>query len=302
MVGANLVYRLVKDGYQVFVLARPSSNPFRLQALEDQVQILFADITDLAAVHNIMFQVKPEVVFHLASTPFNPDTFSAEAHFRANVLGTLPLLEALKELKDSRLVFTSSAAEYGSGEHLREDSVVQPGTVFGASKAAATLLVQTFARLHGIHTVVLRLFTPYGPWDPSRRLIPHTILSALQGQDVSVSEGNQERDFIYIDDVVNALIAATTKPVEGGSVFNIGSGEGVSVRGVVKLVLKLMGDPVKALFGALPTRSDEIMRMSADITAAHDILGWKPHVGLEEGLRRTIRWFTEHYKPASQIA
>jgi nucleoside-diphosphate-sugar epimerase len=301
MVGANLVYRLVKDGHQVFVLTRPSSNRFRFQALEEQVQILFADITDATAVHNIMFQVKPEIVFHVASTPFNPDTFSAEAHFRVNVLGTLHLLEAIKELKDSRLVFTSSAAEYGSGEHLREDSVVQPGTIFGASKAAATLLVQTYARLHDIHAVILRLFTPYGPWDPSRRLIPHTILSALQGQDVPISEGNQERDFIYIDDVVNALIAAATKPVESGSVFNIGSGEGVSVHGVVKLTLKLMGNLVQALFGALPTRSDEIMQMSADITSAREILGWQPQVSLEEGLHRTILWFTEHHSLASQL-
>jgi nucleoside-diphosphate-sugar epimerase len=272
-----------------------------LQSIQNQIRILFADITDAKAVRDALFQVKPETVFHLASTPFNPGTFSAEVHFQVNVLGTLHVLEAMKELKDSRLVFTSSAAEYGSGEHLHEDGVVRPGTIFGASKAAATALIQTYVRLHRLNAVILRLFTPYGPWDLHRRLIPHAILSALQGLDVPISEGNQERDFIYIDDVVHALILAVERPIEPGSVFNIGSGRGIPVREAVELTLKLMGRPVKALFGALPTRSDEIMKMSADITLARDRLGWKPEVSLEEGLRRTIAWFTEHHSPASQL-
>ena len=301
MVGANLAHRLVRDRYQVFVLTRPESNRFRLRAIQDQIGFLSADMTDMKGVGDAVLQVQPEVIYHLAGTPFNPPSLSAETHFQVNVLGTLHILEGMKELKQTRLVFTSSAAEYGSGEHLSEQGPLRPETVLGASKVAATTLVQTYSRLYGINAVVLRLFTPYGPWDLSRRLIPHTILSALQGQDVPISEGSQERDFIYIDDVVDALMLAATQPVESGSVFNIGSGEGVSVREVVELTLRLMGHPVKALFGALPTRSDEIMRMSADITAARDRLGWKPEVSLEEGLRRTITWFVEHHSLASQL-
>lgn len=301
MIGANLVHRLLAHGCELFVMARPESNRFRLHSVQSQIRILEGDITDHKAVQEIILKTKPEVVFHLASTSFNPEALSAEIHFHVNVLGTLYVLEAMKSLKNSRLVFTSSAAEYGDEEHLREDSCVRPGTILGASKAAATTLIKTFARLYGLKGVVLRLFTPYGPWELNRRLIPHTILSALQNKEVTLSEGRQKRDFIFMDDVVDALIAAATEPVEPGSLFNIGSGESTSVREIVERTLKLMGNPVKMRVGALPTRPDEMMQMSADISLAARQLGWKPQVNLEEGLRRTIRWFTEHHALASQL-
>lgn len=300
MIGANLAHRLVGDGHELFILARPGSSLYRLQPIENKIHILIGDITDKESVRDCLRETKPEIVYHLAATRLNPPTADSETHFQVNVLGTLHVLEALRELEGSRLVFTGSSTEYGTEERLSETNPLMPGTVLGASKAAATLLVQTHARLYGTNAVVLRLFTPYGPWDPPHRLIPHTILSALQGKDVTTTAGKQERDFVYIDDVVDALIKAAAAPLQTGSIFNIGSGTSASVREMAGLILKLMGQPVKILAGALSTRSDEIDRMSADITLAREALGWEPQIGIEEGLRRTIAWFTEHHKLVPQ--
>ena len=294
MVGANLTHRLVAEGYQVSLLTRPDSDRIRLQSIENKAHIFFGDVTDAPAMQEIVRRVQPEIVYHLASTPFNPPTFSVETHMRVNVLGTLHVLNALLECPGVRFVFTGSAAECGSGSQLREDTPLLPGTALGASKAAASILVQTYARLHQMSTVVLRLFTPYGPWEHPRRLIPHTILSALDGRDVPISQGKQQRDYCYIDNVVHALILAGTQPVSSGAVFNICSGQGIPIRDVVELTLELMGNPVKALVGALPTRPDEIWEMSGDITAAREVLGWEPRTSLEDGLRRTIAWFTQN--------
>lgn len=301
MIGANLAHRLVGDGFHVCLLTRPGSNRIRLQSIEPYLQVLEADITDRAAVRTAVRQAEPEIVFHLASTSFNPPTSCAETHFQVNVLGTLHLAETLRDYPDARVVYTGSAAEYGSGSQLGEDHLLLPGTILGASKAATSILLQTYARLHQMNTVVLRLFTPYGPWEHARRLIPHTILSALDGRDVTMSQGDQKRDYLYIDDLVDALILAATQPVAPGSVFNIGSGVGMPIRKVVELTLSLMGNPVGLQVGALPTRSDEIMEMSGNITAAHTVLGWQPRTSLEEGLRKAIAWFSENRELAPEL-
>ena len=294
MIGANLAHRLVADRHQVFVLTRERSNRIRLQSLEGRIQFLVADVVDAAGVRYAVEQVDPEVVYHLASTPFNPPTISAQTHMQVIVMGTLNVLDALVGRPGVRVIYTGSAAEYGSGSKLREDSPLIPGTILGAAKAAASILMQTYARLRQMETVVLRLFTPYGPWEHPRRLIPYTILSALDGRDVPISQGKQQRDYCYIDDVVNALILAGTRSVPSGAVFNICSGGGIPIRDVVELTLELMGNPVRALVGALPTRPDEIWEMSGDITAAREVLGWGPRMSLEDGLRKTIAWFTEN--------
>jgi len=303
MVGANLVHRLVKEGNEVAVLVRPATNRIRLQAVEGRLQFVMGDLTDSASIQTAVQHIQPQVVFHLASTIWGKQpAVSPAAHVEVNVLGTAHLLEALRNIPSVRLVFTSSSAIYGAGAQLREDQFPSPGTIYGASKAATTILLQTYARLYQLSTVTLHLFMPYGPWEHPSRLIPHTILSALAGHDVPMTLGHQQRDLIYIDDVVEALLLAATKPVAPGSLFNIGSGVGVPVKEVVERLLRLMGNPVKPIFGAVPMRPDEILTMSADISSAKTVLGWQPRISLEEGLHKSIAWFTEHRELAGRLA
>ena len=300
-VGANLAHRLIAAGHKVAVLAREGSHRTRLVGIENELQFLSGDVTDAKAIRRVVEQVDPEVVFHLASTAFNPPTISAQTHMQVIAMGTLNLLESLVGCAGVRIISAGSVAEYGGGSRLQEDSLLLPGTILGAAKAAGAVLMQTYARLYQMETVVLRFFVPYGPWEHPRRLIPHTILSALAGQDVPLSHGHQQRDFVYVDDLVDALILAASRPLCPGSVFNIGSGVGIPIREIVELVLKLMGNPVKALVGALPMRTDEITEMSADITAARAKLGWCPRTPLEDGLRKSINWFTEHRELAVML-
>lgn len=302
MVGANLARRLVGSGFRVMVMSRPGAGRVRLAELRQGVEILEGDLADEQTVRRIVERAHPQIVVHLASTPFNPPETSALVHLQVNAVGTLHLLEAVRTIPDVKVVFTGSAATYGAGACLREGQPLAPATVFGASKACASMLMSTYARVYGTRTVELRLFTPYGPWEHPRRLIPHTILSALAGQDIQMSRGDQQRDFIYIDDVVEALVLAATQPTPPGAAYNIGVGQGVPVRQVADRILALMGRPVKLLAGALPTRSDEIMEMSADITAVRAALGWTPRISLDEGLRRAIAWFTEHQEIARALA
>jgi nucleoside-diphosphate-sugar epimerase len=300
-IGAHLVRRLLFDGHQVFLLSLESADRSRLTEVEDHIQILPGDVTDASAVRKIVKQVKPDIVYHMASTPFNPPTISAQTHMQVIVVGTLNLLDALVDCQGVRVIYTSSVAEYGGGSELRENSPLLPGTLLGAAKAGASLLMQTYARLYQMETVVLRLFTPYGPWEGSGRLIPYTVLSALDGQDIRISSGKQQRDYVYVADVIEALLLAAERPISAGSALNICSGQGIPIREVVDQTLRLMGNPVKLLAGALPTRPDEIWECSGDNAAARSVLGWEPRTNLQDGLRKSIAWFTENRELARRL-
>jgi nucleoside-diphosphate-sugar epimerase len=290
MLGANLARRLVADGNSVNVLARADSSRTRLMAIENDLTFLAGDMTDQASIVRTIDRAAPEVVYHLASTPFNPPISTAEDHFRVNALGTLYVLEALRKAAATTLVYTGTAAVYQAGAASTEDQPLKPATILGASKAAAATLLQTYAHLHGTRTVELRLFMPYGPWEHPRRLIPAAILSALDNKDLAMSQGTQQRDLVFVDDVVDALIRAGTSPLPPGSVINIGCGVGIPIRDIVQMIFALSGTRARPLLGALPTRPDEIMVMSANIEKARAALNWTPQASLEAGLRKTIAW------------
>ncbi|MDP2593292.1 MAG: SDR family NAD(P)-dependent oxidoreductase [bacterium] len=290
-IGINLVRRLIKEGHKVTVFSLPAKDLVRLKDLESDVEIVTGDVTDAEEVKKIIARVKPNYVFHLASTTMS---VTPVKHIEVNAIGTVNMLEALLQNKPERFVFTGSAAVYGSGNNLKENSPLLPDTVFGAAKVATSAIVETYARAYGMPTTELRFFLPFGPWEHPNRLIPHIILSALSKKEMPLTEGKQERDPTYIDDIVDALLLAATRNVPYGSIFNIGSGEAVTVRQIVEKTLALMGNPVRPEFGKVPTRDNEIMKMSADITLAKKELGWQPKNSLSDGLQKTIDWWKEN--------
>ncbi len=303
-IGSNLVRRLLTENYRVAVFTLPGPDLVRMEydALKDKVELIIEDLTMPGAIRKAITRLQPEIVYHLASLVWaRVPGLGDEEHLKVTGLGTMHLLEALKDRPETRIVFTGSAAVYGPGALLKENAPIIPNTVFGACKASASILLQTYARIYGLSTVELRFFMPYGPWEHPHRLIPQAILSALAKHDLSMTSGEQKRDPIYIDDVVEALILAGTKNVKAGSVFNIGSGQAIPVKDMVQDIFGLMGNPAKPLFGKLPMRPDEIMEMSADVSAAREQLGWQPRISLTEGLTKTIAWWKEHRDFAERI-
>lgn len=287
-IGINLVRRLIAEGHQVTVFSLPALDLVRLKDLEREAEIVTGDITDGKQVKEIVARLRPHSVFHLASTTM---AVTPARHIEVNAIGTINLLEALREAAPKRFVYTGSAAVYGSGNQLNEDAPLLPDSVFGAAKASTSLIVQMYARVFKLPTVELRFFLPYGPWEHPNRLIPHIILSALSGKELPLTSGEQERDPTYIDDVSDALLLAAEKTISPGSIFNIASGEAVTVRYIVEQTLELMDNPIKPEFGKVPTRENEIMKMSADIRAAREKLGWRPKHSLTQGLKKTIEWW-----------
>ncbi len=302
MIGANLIHRLVSLDVRPHVLVRRSTSRMRLEGVRERLHIIEGDLTDSDSIERMVDDVRPEVVFHLASTFFNPPTLPAREHLYVNAIGTQILLEALRQYPDVPVVYLGSAAVYGDGSDLKEDSPLEPTTIYGASKAAATMIGRTYARIYGIRFVELRLFSAFGPWERTQRLIPYTILSALAGTEIQISNGAQERDFLYVGDVVDALILSASKSLEPGEVLNVCSGVGRPVQEIVDTILRVMGSAVPVRSGARPTRKDEIWKISGDASAAARRLGWRPRTPFREGLESTVAWFKENPGFAERLA
>jgi nucleoside-diphosphate-sugar epimerase len=291
MIGAHFVRQCLHDGRQVAVTSRSPQCPGRLTEVENRIRLIPVDLCNPEAVKAAVAETKPDVVVHLAATAFNPPP-SADLHLQVNVLGLANLVEALADRPGLRVVHAGSAAQYGDGDDLREDMAERPTTWLGISKSCAAAVLHGAGRMFGLETVELRLFTPFGPWERAGRLIPHTILSALRGESVALGDGRPERDYVYVDDVVDALMRAMTRPLPAAAVINIGSGIGRSVAAVADRILELMGRPVALRLGTRPARVDEIWKASANIARAEALLGWRPGVDFDQGLRRSIAWFT----------
>jgi nucleoside-diphosphate-sugar epimerase len=235
----------------------------------------------------------PDIVFHLASAGVNQANQDAEEILQTNVMGTLHLLQMARKWNVERFVYCGSCFEYPAGRQLSESIMPAPMAEYGASKTAGWILTDTIFRRYGLPVVTLRPFTTYGPWEGSHRLVPHTITNALRGGRIDVTGGKQTRDFVFVEDVVEAFLAAALTPQAVGATFNVCTGQETSVRELVTLIVELTGNQAEPVFGAIPYRDTEIWSLSGNPSKSNQVLGWSARTSLRAGLSKTIQWFRE---------
>jgi UDP-glucose 4-epimerase len=210
-----------------------------------------------------------------------------------NVGGTVCLAEAIRDAGVKRVVFSSSATVYGSQpkQPVSESSWPHPLIPYAVSKLAAELYLFALGELNGIETIALRIFNAYGPGQripPAHApVVPSFTKSVLtQASLVVHGDGKQTRDFVYVDDVVEALVAAATAPGVGGSIVNIGSGEETSIQGLIATLGQVTQRQPEVIYN--PQESGGIPRLVADVTRARQLLGYEPRVSLRVGLQRLL--------------
>jgi nucleoside-diphosphate-sugar epimerase len=255
-----------------------------------------ADLSDIAQVRALVAAVEPDIVFHLASLVSGDrglDRVLPMLH--ANLLAAVNLLVATTERPPERLVLA------GSLEEPQPDSAwAVPASPYAAAKLAAGAYARMCHALYGTPAVCLRLFMVYGPAQPDlSKLVPYVTLSLLRGEAPALSSGARPVDWVYVDDVVEALLAAAVTDGVEGRTLDVGSGELVTVRGVVERIARLVGTGITPGFGAVPARAFEQVRV-ADVAETAACLGWRARTPLEEGLARTVDWYRRHGARASE--
>ncbi len=301
-IGSHLAERLVAEGAGVTLFVEPGASQANVASILDKVCVHEVDLRDGRMVRRLVQECRPSKVYHLAAVGVTDPGMDPTLAAQVNVMGTLNLLEALTETGCDCFVNTGTCYEYGHNyPPMREDQMVDPINAYATSKSAAWLFCNMYRRTRGYPIVTVRPFTVYGPRQSPRALIPQTIISALRGaeglaKDFEMTGGEQTRDFTYVDDVVEGYVRASLSEKAIGQTINLGTGEERPIKDVVLKVLELMGNPVRPLIGALPYRPREIWRLYSDSSKARELLGWQPQVGLEDGLRKTIEWYSEKFK------
>jgi UDP-glucose 4-epimerase len=287
--GAALANRLVNAGHAVRVLDDlTTGDPSRLNST-----ILFTrgDVLDVPKLWTLLQDV--DCVYHLAARVSVPESILYPREYNAvNVGGTVAVMEAIRDAGVKRVVLASSGAVYGTQTHqpVHEDLPPNPDSPYAVSKLAAEHYVRTIGALWQIETVCLRIFNAYGPGQqlpPSHApVIPQFLKQSLtNGSLVTFGEGRQTRDFVYVDDVIDALEAAATARNIDREVINIGGGSETSIDQLVEYIGRLTNQPITSLRNS---NGGGVKRLWANLGKAQALLGYAPRISLEEGLRLTI--------------
>ncbi len=283
-IGAALIARLVELGCTVWAISRSNSDKGRLSKFKNLINTIPCDINHVSqeALSNLCPKV--DIVFHLAAAGVHQPALDVELLRVTNVEGTKRLLQASKDNGIKRFIHVGSCFEYRGGLNLNENSSLSSQSPYALTKSEASKAVVCAAKNFPEGTVVLRLFMVYGPGESESRLIPYIISRAFKGEAINLTEGEQVRDFVFIDDVIDLLLRTTFAKNISGRVFNVCSGRGWKIKDVVAKAVELTGSKSELNYGALPYRENEAKCIVGNPERTARELGWVTSVDLEEGL------------------
>ena len=294
---SHLVKRLLADGAKVAITVRYDNivKNERLRDCWDDITVIEADLRNRGALaHTRKF--KPDYVFHLAAYNHVGQSFTqVEECFDVNAKGTANLLDSCGDLE--KFVYMSTSEVYGHQKAVPfiETMTPDPISPYAITKYAGEMYCRLKQRMDGsFPIIVVRPFNVYGPYQSSKAVIPELITNCLKGLPIRTTKGEQTREFNYVSDIVDGLIRAAEHKGRVDGPINIAAGREVPICDLVRTIAKITNTKSKVEIGAIPYRPTEIWRMYADSSRSRKLLGWKPKVSLEDGLKLTVDWFREH--------
>jgi len=303
-IGSHLAERLVSQGHGVWILDNfdpyydPELKRRNLAGLSQspRYRLVEGDIRDRELVRGLFHGERFDLVYHMAArTGVRPSLVEPGLYFEVNVTGTVNLLEACRASGVKSFIFISSSSVYGNNTKIpfsESDRVDSPVSPYAGSKLAAETVCRCYHQSYGISVFAFRLFTVYGPRQRPDMAIHRFTERALAGKPLEIyGDGSMSRDFTYVDDIVDGLVAAIDK-VSGFEVINLGDSQPVTVSRLVSLLEAVIGRKVAKVYK--PASAADVRTTYADIRKAGELLGYRPEVPLEEGLRRFVSWFREN--------
>jgi len=304
-IGSHLTERLVKLGAKVtaFILYNSFNtygwiDTFKKE-IKNNIKIFVGDIRDEASVRKALKD--QDIIFHLAALIAIPYSYYApRSYFETNVLGTLNIMQSVKEFEPIKVIHTSTSEVYGTALYtpIDENHPLQGQSPYSASKIGADKVVESFYRSFNIPVAVIRPFNTYGPRQSARAVIPTIISQALTKEEIKLGNIHAVRDMSYIKDTVNGFVKIAQSNKSVGEVINIGSGRGLTIKEVVEIVAKLLNKNMKIKIdkGRIRPKKSEVEVLICDYRKAKKIINWTPKFNFEEGLAETIEWIKENLK------
>ncbi len=310
-IGSNLAERLVSRGHPVVILDNFSTGKEKnlagwAEESSDRVEVIRADINRTATLRRAFRDIR--FVFHQAAIPSVPRSVADPALTNVtNITGTLSVLLAARDAGVQRVVVASSSSVYGDDPALpkQEERTGRPLSPYALSKLVCEHYCRLFHQLYGLESVCLRYFNVFGPrQDPKSEyaaVVPRFATRFLAGRKPTIyGDGEQTRDFTYIDNVVDANWLAATHPRAVGEVFNIGCGSQISLNQLVTLFNEVLGMQLEPAYE--PSRAGDVRHSVSDVSKARRLLDYAPQITLKMGLQRVLKWFREHPEASDGIA
>lgn len=291
-IGSQLIRRLINNGEDVHIIVRKEARFWRIEDIRHKVACHTSDLSDTDELRKIIEKIRPQVIYHLATYGAYPHQNEPDKIIKTNILGTWNLLKASSHIDYELFVNTGSSSEYGFKElPMKETDLLEPASYYAITKASQTLLCFHIARNEKRPIVTLRPFSVYGPYEEPTRFIP-TLMNALYRKEkMNLVSPQISRDYIYVEDVINAYLLIDKFKNFTGKIFNIGTGVQSSIKDVVETAIKVTGETADFRWGQMTPRAWDTNNWVADISKARQLLNWSPKVSLEEGLSLMWEWF-----------
>jgi dolichol-phosphate mannosyltransferase len=291
-VGAVLVRKLLQEGHDVHAVSRRRDS-FRLEGLDAPLHAV--DLADGQAVSDLAREVRPEWIFHLAAHGAYSWQRELPAMIESNVLGTMNLVEACLRSGFEALVNTGSSSEYGFTDHAPdEDETPRPNSDYAVTKLTATLYCRAAALRGNARIPTLRLYSVYGPYEEPERLVPNLAIEGLAGKLPPLVSPEVARDFVYVDDAVDAYLrAAEHRGGHPGAIYNVGTGRQITIAEAVAIARRVLGVAAEPIFESMPDRSWDTACWVANPERIAREMGWRARTSFEDGFRRFVEWMAE---------
>lgn len=291
-VGANLIQKLIKKNYSLYILIRKNENLWRINSIKNKIHIYENILNNKEKLTLLLKKIRPKYIYHLATYGAYPKQQNLNNMIQINIKGTVNLLSASCDIDYKKMIVTGSSSEYGKKiKPMQESDFLEPNNFYAAAKAAQTYFCQAFSYTFNKPINILRLFNIYGPYEEKGRLVCSVIKSALEGSPISLATGKEARDFTYVDDVSDAIIKSSAKKLPLGAIYNVGTGKQSTILDLAKEVVKITKSNSKINLNVYPGRKWDTTHWIADIKSIKKDVGWSPKHSLSEGLKKTIIWY-----------
>lgn len=294
-IGSNLVRKLVEERADVYLAIRHVANLWRIKDIVKKTSVLKVDLLDKERLQKKIKTINPDIVYHFAAYGAYSHQADARKIMETNIIGTLNLASSLVNSNISLFVNTGSSSEYGFKiKPMKESDVLNPNSYYSISKAAQTHIFDYYYTAFGFPGVTLRPFSVYGPYEEPGRLIPNLMLSILKNKPLSMTSKAIARDFIHVDDYVNACLTTAELKKYPGQIFNIGSGRQTNFGQLIEIAEKAVDKKIDVKWNKNSGKSWDTDHWKSNIHKAKKLLGFQPRYKLKEGLYKTYKWFKEH--------
>jgi len=296
-IGSCLLRKLIAKNEDTHILLRKQANLWRIRDLLRHTNIHFSNLSDVKSLSKIVEKIKPDVIYHLATYGAYSSQNDADICVKTNIMGTWNLLKASSKVDYELFVNTGSSSEYGFKKSpMREQNCLEPASYYAVTKCSQTLLCSYFAQENRKPIVTFRPFSVYGPYEDKGRFVP-TLFKALYFHErMNLVSPRISRDWIYIDDMVEAYLLINKLKNYGGEIFNIGTGAQKTIKQVVALASQVTREKCDLCWKKMKNRQWDTNYWVADISKAKKLLGWQPRINLYDGLSFTWEWFKKNLR------